>query len=104
MVLNQTNIVYIITVVLASLFAGMAQKLAKDKQGKYKLNYFFWVASMVVLIVIMGYRTIGVGIDDLTYNRIFNNVREIRPNTAFLKYNNGTRIFDIKLCSWAIYR
>lgn len=80
---NQTNVVYIITVILASLLAGAAQKLAKDKEGKYQLNYFFWIASMCVLIFIMGYRTIGVGVDDLTYQRIFNTVRTIRTNTTF---------------------
>ncbi len=78
-----TNIIYVITIILASLLAGIAQILAKDKNGKYKLNRFFWIASMIVLIFIMGFRNIGVGIDDLSYQRIFNKVRNIRTNTTF---------------------
>ncbi len=81
--MQDTIITYSITVLLASTFAGLAQKFAKDKQGKYKLNKIFWILSMAVLVITMGFRTIGVGVDDLTYRRIFQTVQDIGPIQHF---------------------
>ncbi len=80
----QTVVTYAFTVILASLFAWLAQKFAKDKKGKYKLNKIFWYLSMLTLIFTMGFRVIGVGVDDVTYERIFSTVRQIGPIQHFL--------------------
>ena len=77
-------VIYVLTVLLASFFAWLAQKFAKDKKGKYKLNKPFWILSMLTLIFTMGFRTIGVGVDDLTYERIFETIRQIGPVQHFI--------------------
>lgn len=72
--------IYYITIFLASLFAWLAQKFAKDVKNSFKLNKFFWFLSISIMIVMMGFRTVGVGVDDFSYRRIFNDVISMRPN------------------------
>lgn len=78
-------VVYFGTIFIASFFAWLAQKFAKDKESKFKLNKIFWSLSILTLIITMGFRSIGVGIDDYAYNRIFNNVITHGPITEFLQ-------------------
>lgn len=67
-------VVYYAGTILAAIFAGIAQKLGKNTNKKVKLNYLFWILSMAVFVFLYGFRQIGIGVDDPTYERIFNNV------------------------------
>ena len=102
--MQESYIIYTVTVILASFFAWMSQIFAKDKQGKFKLNKIFLIISMMILIIVMGYRTIGVGVDDATYVRIFQRVSNIGVIEEFLNNTIEPRIFVIKLYRRNIYK
>lgn len=66
-------LIYYVGTILASIFAGLAQKLKKNTNKGIRLNYLFWILSMMAFVFVYGFREAGVGVDDLTYQRIFNN-------------------------------
>lgn len=66
-------IFYIITVLLATIFAGLAQKYSYvNKKGKKVPHKVYWFFSMAVLTFVMGFRANSVGVDDLNYLRGYN--------------------------------
>lgn len=66
-------IVYILTVLVASLFAGLAQKYSKiNKKGRRVPNKLFWFISMGILIFIMGFREYTIGVDGANYIHNYN--------------------------------
>lgn len=68
--------VYYGGIFLAAILAGIAQRLGKNLKRKAKVNYFFWILSMAVFVIIYGFREIGVGVDDDSYNIVFYNVAQ----------------------------
>lgn len=81
--MDKTFILHISTITLSAFFAGLSQKFATDKDGKMKLNKVFLIFSFLILFVMMGFRTVGVGVDDNTYNRIFQQVINNGPINVF---------------------
>ncbi len=66
-------IVYIVTVLSASVFASMAQKYSiVNKKGMKIPNKLFWFISMAILIFIMGFREYTIGVDGANYIRGYN--------------------------------
>src|SRR5699024_10545564 len=45
--------------------------------GKRKLNLFFWTLTTLLLILFMGLRKPGIGVDDFNYLRIFNTINQV---------------------------
>lgn len=78
--MQDSFILHIITILLAAIFAGLSQKFSKND----KLNKVFLALSFMTLFLMMGYRTVGVGVDDKTYARIFNTVKLEGPISVFL--------------------
>lgn len=78
-------LIYYVGTVLASIFAGLAQKFKRNTSKGIRLNYLFWVLSMAVFVFIYGFRESGVGVDDLTYQRIFNNTALNGVFTQFIQ-------------------
>lgn len=61
-------IIYIGTVVLATLFAALAQKYSKiNSKNQYILNPIFYWLSMIVLVGTLGFRDKSVGVDGFNY-------------------------------------
>ena len=83
--MDNTFLLHLITIFLASVFAGLAQKFANGKEDKYQLNKLFFSISFLILFVMMGFRSIGVGVDDKTYERIYNQVIDNGPIQIFLQ-------------------
>ncbi|MDO5555311.1 MAG: EpsG family protein [Clostridia bacterium] len=72
--MNKEIVVYYGSIVLASLFAGLAQKFAKKENKKIiKLNRCLWIISFLLLLLPIGFRTCGVGVDDNNYKLMFDN-------------------------------
>jgi hypothetical protein len=72
-IMGNSYILYYSTVILASIFAGLAQKYSKINKKKIRVpNRIFWFLSMAILIFIMGFRKDNVGVDDLNYFRNYN--------------------------------
>ena len=69
----QSQVIYYSTIFIAAILAGFSQKiLLKSKNDKAKqYSNFFWFLSMSVFIVIFGLRKVGIGVDDNSYARIF---------------------------------
>ncbi|NOH16237.1 EpsG family protein [Clostridium cochlearium] len=64
---------YIITVLLSTIFAELAQKYSWiNKSGKRVPHSFLWLISMAILIFVMGFRANSVGVDDLSYLKGYN--------------------------------
>lgn len=80
----EVQLVYYSAIILSAVFAGLAQKYKKIKNGKTHLNKFFWYISLGILLLLFGFRTAGVGVDDLSYQRTFINVSKIGPINQFL--------------------
>lgn len=74
--MTKEYIIYYGSILLSAFFGWMAQKCAKDKENKYKLNIVFWCLSIIVLVILMGFRTAGVGVDDISYKTIFNQINQ----------------------------
>ena len=75
--------VYIATVLLASVFASLAQKYSRtNKKGIRIPNKFFWFISMAILIFIMGFREYTIGVDGASYIRGYN----IANSMSFIDY------------------
>ena len=75
--------VYIATVLLASVFASLAQKYSRrNKKGIRIPNKFFWFISMAILIFIMGFREYTIGVDGANYIRGYN----IANSMSFIDY------------------
>lgn len=68
----QAELIYYGGIFCAAILALIAQKVGM-KEGK-KVNYIFWTLSMIVLMLIFGFRECGVGVDDNSYKRIFEEV------------------------------
>ena len=83
--MTKEYVIYYGTILLASFFAWLAQKFAKDKEGKFRLNKFWFILSMLTLSFTMGLRTIGVGVDDKSYERIFIEIKNNNFITLFLE-------------------
>lgn len=67
-------IVYLVYIIIASFFAFLAQKFdKKEKEHKItgKRAIIFYIMSCITLIVLMGFRKSGVGVDDVWYKDIF---------------------------------
>ncbi|SDO05827.1 EpsG family protein [Alkalicoccus daliensis] len=65
-------IFYILTIMLATLFAGLAERYFRyNKNGEKVPHLFFWLLSMSVLILVMGLRSPSIGVDDLNYLRSY---------------------------------
>ena len=56
----------------AAILAWIAQKTGVKEEKK--VNYIFWTLSMMVFILVFGFRECGVGVDDNSYKRIFGEV------------------------------
>ena len=72
--MQKEALIYYIVVIIAAIFAGISQKLSKTTKDGIKLNKLFWILSMFVFVIFYGLREAGVGVDDLTYKIIFENV------------------------------
>ena len=83
--MDDAFLLHLITIFLASFFAWLAQKFAKKQGNTYQLNKLFFCISFLILFIMMGFRTVGVGVDDKTYERIFNQVMENGPIQVFLQ-------------------
>ena len=83
--MQKEYLIYYGSILLAAFFAWLAQKFAKDKKGKFKLNKFFWILSIAVLTIVIGLRKSGVGVDDWQYEQIYNRVRVHGPIVEFLQ-------------------
>ncbi len=70
--MQDSIMIYYIGIFLAAIFAGIAQKLGKNSNKKFKVNYIFWIFSMAVFVFIFGFRESGIGVDDPSYETIFN--------------------------------
>ncbi|SDM32411.1 EpsG family protein [Halarsenatibacter silvermanii] len=71
-------IIYISTVIFATVFAGLAQKYCYiNKKGNVVPNKMFWFMSMGILVFIMGFRDLSVGVDGGNYLRIYKNINEL---------------------------
>lgn len=68
--------IYYGAIFIAAILAWLSQKFAKDKDNTFKLNKILFYLSLTVLLIIMGCRQSGVGVDDWQYKVIFNDVRE----------------------------
>ena len=101
--MQKEYLIYYGSILLAAFFAWLAQKFAKDKKGKFKLNKFFWILSIAVLTIVIGLRKSGVGVDDWQYEQIYNRVRVSWTYCRIFARNNGTWILNIKLYCWHIY-
>ena len=86
--MTKEYIIYYGTIIIAALLAWLAQKFATDKKGKYKLNKIFFYSSALILSFTMGLRISGVGVDDKTYESIFNSVN----NTGLINYFLNTKM------------
>ena len=71
--MQNSIMIYYVAIFLAAIFAWIAQKLGKKSNKGFKLNYFFWILSMGVFVVLFGLRKCGVAVDDVSYKRIFEN-------------------------------
>lgn len=71
--MQNSIMIYYVAIFLAGIFAWIAQKLGKKSNKGFKLNYFFWILSMGVFIILFGFRKCGVAVDDVSYERIFEN-------------------------------
>ena len=67
-------VIYYGSILLAAFLGWIAQKYAKDKNEKFRLNKIFWYLSIATLTIVMGFRTIGVGVDDFSYRNIFKQI------------------------------
>jgi len=75
---------YLGTILSATVFAELAQRYSHvSKKGKKVPHRFFWFISMGILIFVMGFREIGVGLDDLNYLMVYNGVID---STSILDY------------------
>lgn len=80
-------IIYISTVLTASIFAGLAQRYSKiNKKGIRVPNRVFWLISMSILIFIMGFREYTIGVDGASYIRGYNIASSMR---VFEYYRNN---------------
>lgn len=71
-------IIYISTITLSTIFAGLAQKFSYyNKKGNLTPNKFFWFISMGILIFVMGFRDLSVGVDGRSYLKIYNNINSL---------------------------
>lgn len=75
--LFHSYVLYITTVLLATLFAGLAQIFSKKIKNKELPNKFFYLLTAATLIFIMGTRKYTVGVDGSTYLQIFNDVNSL---------------------------
>lgn len=78
---------YYIVVLLSSFFALLAQIFAQNKNEEFKLNKLFYFLSFCILFFYLGFRNFGIGIDDYTYDYIFQNVSNSNVLTYFI--NSG---------------
>ena len=83
--INNQYIVYYVFILLAAIFAYLAQVFSTRKNGEYKLNKFLYFISFSILLILVGFRVCGVGVDDYEYKRIFNAVSVDGPIEYFLK-------------------
>ena len=72
---------YIIIVVLSSIFAGLSSSNKIDA----KLKKFLYIISFMIMLVFLGFRNFGIGIDDYSYKNIFFNVKEYGLIKFFLQ-------------------
>lgn len=81
--------IYYGAILLASCFAGLAQKFSKKDENNniIKLNKIWWIASILIVLLLIGFRTCGVGVDDYTYLRIFKSTAKNGIISQFLNSN-----------------
>ncbi|MFW6008129.1 MAG: EpsG family protein [archaeon] len=71
-------IVYILTIILSTIFAGLAQKYFRyNKNGKKTPHKLFWFMSMGILVFTMGFRDLSIGVDGRSYLNIYNNINSL---------------------------
>jgi hypothetical protein len=76
-------------VLISSVFAGLAQKYSKlNKKGQNTPNIIFWILSMSVLIFVMGFREIGIGVDDFNYLRNYNIANNLDIISYYTQYSS----------------
>ena len=80
--------IYYGTIIIAAILAWISQVLADDKENKFKLNKIFFYMSAFILSITMGCRVSGVGVDDKTYELIFNQIN----NNGFLDIFVNTKM------------
>lgn len=70
-------VIYLVYIIVSVIFAFLAQKHDKNvNEHKItgKLGKTFWILSILGLVLLMGFRKCGVGVDDITYKSIFEEV------------------------------
>ncbi len=72
---------YIIIITVSSLFAGLSSTSKIDT----KLKKFLYLLSFTIMLVFLGFRNYGIGIDDYSYRNIFLNVKEYGLINFFLQ-------------------
>lgn len=77
--------IYYGSILLAAFCAWLAQKFAKEKDEKFKLNKSFWILSIAILTIVIGCRKSGVGVDDWQYELIYKRTLEHGPIAEFIQ-------------------
>jgi len=72
-------------IILASIFAFLAQKIKYYKNGKKGVHPLFWILSFVCLLVPVAFR--GNGVDHQSYIKFYNAISEFGLN--YFKIYNG---------------
>lgn len=80
-----TNLFYISVVVISLILAFLAEKLKVYKNGISKLNTVFYSLLILWLTFVMGFRKIGVGVDDYSYLRIFENISSLSITEYYMQ-------------------
>lgn len=86
--MTKEYIIYYGTIIVAAILAWLAQILAKDKENKYKINKILFYLSAFILSITIGCRISGVGVDDKSYESIFNQIN----NNGFLDFFMSTKM------------
>lgn len=72
---------YGLVTIIATLLAFLSEEFG-DNFNKGELNNFFYNLLIIWLVFIMGFRSVGVGVDDYSYLRTFNNI----SNSSFTEF------------------
>lgn len=70
----QSYLLYYGSIILASIFAGMAQNIRFCKKGKRFVNPYFWILSFLCLFMPIAFR--GYGVDHGNYLSAYNEISQ----------------------------
>ena len=77
--------IFYFSVVAASVLAWLAQRLSVKKNEWLLASKILYFCSFCILLIILGCRLAGVGVDDSSYNSIFDRTRTQGAATVFGK-------------------